>query len=114
MLRSKPTERDIRGARGHDQEAQQEIHLVPELCSPAGITDKMRKNFNLAKDLALFIRIGPNQRVSKLLAFNNRMQTCPNSIACYRDRGLNMDKNLVDVPARELDPEMIELGGKRL
>lgn len=71
----------------------------------------MRKDFNLMKDVSQYTRVGPAQRVAKLLAFNNRLQTSPASIQCYRDWGLNLDTNLVTVTARELPSETILLGG---
>lgn len=112
MLRSTPTEKDIRGASGRDEEAQP-INLIPELCSPTGYTDEMRKNFNLMRDVAEYTRVGPSQRIAKLLAFNQRMQLTERSVACYRDWGLNLDTNLVNVPARELESETIFLGENR-
>lgn len=110
LLRSTPTEKDIRGARGKNEDVQP-INLVPELCSPTGYTDEMRKNFNLMKDVAEFTRVGPAQRIQKLIAFNKRLQSSEKSIQCYRDWGLQLDRDLVTVQARELDAEIILLGG---
>ncbi|XP_055323202.1 piwi-like protein Siwi [Sitodiplosis mosellana] len=109
LLRSTPTERDIRGARGREEEARP-INLIPELCTPTGYTDEMRRNFNLMKDVAIHTRVGPGQRIQKLIAFNNRLQSTPTSIACLRDWDLDLDRDLVDVPARQLPAEEIQLG----
>lgn len=109
MLRSTPTERDVRGARGRDEEPQP-INLVPELCTPTGYTDEMRRNFNLMRDVAVHTRVGPAQRIQKLLAFNHRLHTTPGSLACFTQWELNLERNLVDVPARQLPAEEILLG----
>lgn len=109
LLRANPTERDIRGARGRDEEARP-INLIPELCTPTGYTDEMRRNFNLMRDVAVYTRVGPAQRIERLLAFNNRLQTTPESTACLREWNLNLDNKLVDVPARQLLAEKIQLG----
>lgn len=110
LLVSTPTERDIRGARGRDEVAQP-INLIPELCTPTGYTDEMRKNFSLMKDVAVHTRVGPSQRVRKLLDFNRRLQSTENSLACFRDWSLALDQDLVTIRARQLNPERIQLGG---
>lgn len=109
LLRSTPTERDVRGARGRNEEAQP-INLIPELCSPTGYTDEMRRNFNLMRDLAIHTRVGPAQRITKLLEFNQRLQQTPNSVACFNDWSLNLNTRLVEIPARQLPGEIIQLG----
>lgn len=109
MLRSTPTERDIRGARGRDEEAQP-INLIPELCTPTGYTDDMRRNFALMKDVAVHTRVGPSQRIQKLLAFNNRLQNNEKSIQCFREWSLDLGRDLVDVTARQLPTEQIRFG----
>lgn len=108
-MRSTPTEKDVRGARGRDEEAQP-INLIPELCTPTGYTDEMRRNFALMRDVAVHTRVGPAQRIQKLLAFNNRLQTTKGSISCFKEWNLNLEKNLVDIPARQLPVEEIQLG----
>lgn len=105
-----PTERDIRGARGRDEQPQQ-INLVPELCTPTGYTDDMRRNFNLMKDVSNHTRVGPASRIQKLLKFNQRIQTTPASIQCFRDYGLELNRDLVTISARQLPMRMIQLGG---
>lgn len=106
---STPTERDIRGARGRDEQPQQ-INLVPELCTPTGYTDEMRRNFNLMKDVATHTRVGPSSRVQKLLQFNQRIHTTPGSIQCFNDYGLALNRDLVSIEARQLPMRIIQLG----
>lgn len=101
----------MRGARGRDEVAQV-INLIPELCTPTGYTDEMRKNFSLMKDVAVHTRVGPSQRVRKLLEFNRRLQTTENSVACFRDWQLALDRDLVTIKARQLNAETIYLGLK--
>ena len=36
--------------------------LVPELCTMTGLTDSMKNDFKVMKDVALFTRITPSQR----------------------------------------------------
>lgn len=109
LLQSTPTDRDIRGAYGRDEEAQP-INLIPELCIPTGYTDEMKRNFNLMKDVAVYTRVGPAQRIARLIEFNKRLQTTQASTDCLREWNLDLERDLVDVPARQLPPEQIKLG----
>lgn len=112
LLVSTPTERDIRGARGRDEPPQQ-INLVPELCTPTGYTDEMRRNFNLMRDVATHTRVGPASRIQKLIQFNQRVQGTPASIQCFNDYGLELNRDLVTINARQLASRMIQLGGNQ-
>ena len=38
------------------------IALVPELCNLTGLTDQMKADFRVMKDVAQFTRVTPNQR----------------------------------------------------
>lgn len=110
LLVSIPTEKDIRGASDRNEVAQQ-INLIPELCSPTGYTDAMRRNFHLMQNVARYTRVGPADRIQKLLAFNRRLQTTERSVQCFRDWSLTLSDKLVEIPnARELPAEMIQLG----
>lgn len=112
LLVSTPTERDIRGARGRDEPVQQ-VNLVPELCTPTGYTDEMRRNFNLMKDVATHTRVGPASRINKLLQFNQRVQTSEKSIGCFTEYGLQLGRDLVTIQARQLPTRLIQLGGDK-
>ena len=66
LIVCRPTKSDLR--RGH-----KEIHLVPELCSLAGLPDKAIKDFTMMKDLAVHMRVGADGRVQNLMKFINRI-----------------------------------------
>lgn len=113
LLVSSPTERDIRGARGRDEEPQQ-VNLVPELCTPTGYTDEMRRNFNLMKDVATHTRVGPASRIQKLLQFNQRVHSTAASVETFSNYALQLNRNLVEIPnARQLPTRLIQLGQSR-
>lgn len=104
LLVSIPTEKNRRS------DPNQIINLVPELCYATGYTDQMRKDFRLMQATAAHTRVGPAGRIERLLAFNKRLHQTPGSIACFNDWLLNLNTNLVDVPARQLPAEIIMLG----
>lgn len=49
------------------------VYLVPELCRMTGLTDEMRGNFSVMRDLAEHTRVGPQGRMDRLNAFNRRL-----------------------------------------
>jgi aubergine len=51
-----------------------DVYLVPELCRLTGLTDEMRTNFKLMSALAQHTRVGPSQRITKLLQFSERLR----------------------------------------
>ena len=38
------------------------IYLIPELCTLTGLTDQMKADFKVMKDVAQFTRVTPTQR----------------------------------------------------
>jgi len=50
------------------------VFLVPELCRMTGLTDDMRANFTLMRDLGEHTRINPPVRLKRLENFNQRLQ----------------------------------------
>lgn len=69
MLVSMPKLRERQ--RGHDTL----IYLVPELCRMTGLSERMRTNFPLMRDLAECTRLVPSQRMERLQHFNRRLKT---------------------------------------
>lgn len=57
------------------------IYLVPELCCMTGLSEQMRKNFLLMRDLADCTRLVPSQRMDRLQHFNRCLKT--NSMVSY-------------------------------
>lgn len=50
------------------------VYLVPELCRLTGMTEEMRGNFSLMRDLSEHTRINPPVRLKRLENFNQRLQ----------------------------------------
>uniref|UniRef100_A0A8C0TW56 Piwi like RNA-mediated gene silencing 3 n=1 Tax=Canis lupus familiaris TaxID=9615 RepID=A0A8C0TW56_CANLF len=51
------------------------IMLVPELCYLTGLSDKMRKDYRVMRDLALHMRLDPEKRQHELRKLMNTIQT---------------------------------------
>lgn len=65
------------------------------------------------RDVATHTRVGPAQRIEKLLQFNRRVQSNNASIDAFRDYSLELGRNLVDINARQLPTRLIQLGQER-
>ncbi|XP_050436939.1 piwi-like protein Siwi [Adelges cooleyi] len=84
------------------------VYLVPELCVMTGLTDQMRNNFTLMKEMAVYTRVNPNERVKRLVNFAQRLLSSEKSVQELKDWNLSLSKNLVEVTGRTLLPEQIK------
>lgn len=101
MLVSRAKPREIRAGRP------ELIYLVPELVRVTGITDEMRRNFNLMRALADHTRLAPDRRIQRLELFNSRLQQCAESAEVFEFWKTELDRRLVEVNGRVLNPEVI-------
>ncbi|XP_059194229.1 piwi-like protein 1 [Centropristis striata] len=86
--------------------------LVPELCYLTGLTDKMRSDFNIMKDLSTHTRLSPEQREGRLNRFVSQIQKNADAQAELDKWGLNFDKELLRLTGRVLPAERIFQGSK--
>uniref|UniRef100_A0A8C4YRR2 Piwi-like protein 1 n=1 Tax=Gopherus evgoodei TaxID=1825980 RepID=A0A8C4YRR2_9SAUR len=86
--------------------------LIPELCYLTGLTDKMRSDFSVMKDLAVHTRLTPEQRqheVGRLIDYIHRDDNVQKEL---RDWGLSFDSNLLSFTGRVVQAEKIHQAGK--
>jgi aubergine-like protein len=107
LLVSKPKERDRRGGN------EDLILLVPELCRATGLTDSMRGDHRLMSAVAVHTRLAPKARIERLNAFNQRLQSTPESVENLREWNFTLDKNMVQVNGRQLPNEKIVFGAAK-
>ncbi|GLV39996.1 Argonaute 3 [Carabus blaptoides fortunei] len=86
------------------------ILLVPELCYMTGLTDEMRADFRIMKDIAQFTRVTPNQRMNGLRKFVNSVNTNSQASEILSAWGLSLHSATIDLQMRVLDPECIIFG----
>ncbi|KAM7416297.1 hypothetical protein PAMA_018390 [Pampus argenteus] len=84
--------------------------LIPELCYLTGLTDKMRADFNIMKDLITHTRLTPEQREDRLNRFVTNIQKNTDAQAELDKWGLNFDKQLLNLTGRVLPGERIFQG----
>jgi hypothetical protein len=56
------------------QDTERMVCLVPELCYLTGLTDAMRNDFQVMKDISMYTRITPNQRQAAIKKFITNIQ----------------------------------------
>lgn len=83
------------------------IALIPELCRATGLTEDMRSNFRLMKAVAEHTRIGPGQRIRRLLDFNQRLKRTPEAMEVLKEWNMTLAPDLIEFTGRELPPEKI-------
>jgi len=101
LLVSNPKKRDIR--RGMTTPAL----LLPEFCILTGLSDEMRSNFQVMKELAVHTRMAPEPRACQLQAFINEVDENPEASKQLEQWNLEFDKNLVSIDARNIASESI-------
>ncbi|XP_077504141.1 piwi-like protein 1 [Amblyomma americanum] len=104
LLVVRPKDKDLRAGRT------QNIYLVPGLCFLTGLTDEMRANVTVMRDLAQHTRVEPSKRWRNLFVFMERIN---NNEAIRNDMdswGVRFDDSLVSINARVLQPEKVMQG----
>ncbi|XP_065594749.1 piwi-like protein 1 isoform X1 [Cyrtonyx montezumae] len=87
------------------------VVLIPELCYLTGLTEKMRNDFNMMKDLAVHTRLPPEQRqheIGKLVDYMQKDECVQKEL---RDWGLSFDSSLLSFTGRVVQAEKILQGG---
>ncbi|KAG7332045.1 hypothetical protein KOW79_003879 [Hemibagrus wyckioides] len=86
--------------------------LIPEFCYLTGLTDKMRSDFNIMKDLSAHTRLTPEQRENRLSRFINNMSKNANAQASLSTWGLSFENKLLNLTGRVLPAERILQGAR--
>ncbi|XP_018396706.1 PREDICTED: piwi-like protein 1 [Cyphomyrmex costatus] len=86
------------------------IYLVPELSYAAGLTDNIRNNHNIMKDLSGVTKMSPNQRQEVISRFVDEINKNDITRELLAEWGLRISHDLVKFTARRLEPEVIRFG----
>ena len=99
LLVSRPKAKDMkRGMTGP-------LHLLPEHCAITGLSDEMRANFTIMKDLAVHTRISPTERVNQLQKFMGDLQNNAESAKELKDWNMEFAPKLLQMKGRNLGAE---------
>lgn len=78
------------------------VYLVPELCRAIGLSDAMKNDSKLMEALADRSRIPVESYAQKLVAISKRFNENPSAVAELAKWNLQLDQQLVTIPARIL------------
>ena len=102
LIVCKPSIKDRRGT-----EPQGPILLVPELCAMTGLTDSLKADFNLKKEMTQRTQLEPNKRIGELYKFLKTMNSNEKIKEDMSAWKVSYDDNLVRFGARTLPCEKI-------
>lgn len=83
---------------------------MPELCYLSGLTDKLRADFRVMKDLAVVTQVAPEARRNVIIRFIQDVQSNEVAREVLNGWGLRMAGNTVNLGGRVLEPELIMFG----
>lgn len=86
--------------------------LLPEIVFLTGLTDEMRNDFKVMRDIATFTRVTPNQRLISFRQFCENLDKIPAAKEILLNWGLTLDKRPLSMAARQLDQEKIDFKHK--
>uniref|UniRef100_A0A336M4G2 Lipid droplet-associated hydrolase n=1 Tax=Culicoides sonorensis TaxID=179676 RepID=A0A336M4G2_CULSO len=84
-----------------------QLCFIPEISYLTGLTEKMRSDFKVMKDVATCTRITPNQRVNSLRSFIKRVNENEITSAMLKGWGLTMAPDIMSLQGRQLEEEKI-------
>ena len=102
LIRCLPSIKDKRGSTPSGP-----LLLVPELCSMTGLTESLKADFNLKKEMTQRTQLIPNKRIAELHKFLGKMNTNPEIKKEMASWGMSFEPNLVEFTGRELPAEKI-------
>ncbi|XP_063984569.1 piwi-like protein 1 [Diachasmimorpha longicaudata] len=87
-----------------------EVLLIPELCYLTGLTDKLRNDFKIMRDLATITQVVPEQRRNVIRKFIQDVKNTPIANELLQYWGLQIEDDLTKLKGRVLSPEIIHFG----
>lgn len=105
LLISRPKKRD----NPRKPENDGPVHLIPELCCRTGISDEMREDFGIMRDIAAHTRVKPDQRGHTMRDFIEEMHKNKECSTTLNGWGLQFANDIVKFQARVMEPEKIYL-----
>ncbi|XP_040567827.1 piwi-like protein Ago3 isoform X1 [Lepeophtheirus salmonis] len=86
------------------------ICLIPELCYMTGLSDPMRSNFSLMKDLSTVTKMSPFQRKNRIQKFLEEVRSNSDAQNILQKWGLNVATKAFPLEGRILQPYIIRFG----
>lgn len=102
--------RSERRISGKEEPIEIKTALIPELCFLTGLTDKLRNDFVVMRDIATHTRVSPNQRLHALKLYCQNVENTPRAKEMLSNWGLRLEKDPISLDGRTLGEETIIFG----
>ena len=79
-----------------------------------GLTDAMRADFKVMKDVATITRVTPQARFNAIATFIKRVKENPEAYKLLTDWGMNIADKPMPLQGRVLEPETLYFGKGRI
>lgn len=83
---------------------------MPELSYAAGLTDNIRSNYKIMRELSTVTKTSPSFRRQEIQKFIKEIQSKSITRDILAEWGLQLNEDVVQLRARRLDPEEIVFG----
>ncbi|XP_046585759.1 piwi-like protein Ago3 isoform X1 [Neodiprion lecontei] len=95
------------------EQIEESLDLIPELCYLSGLTESMRQDFKVMKDLSEVTRISPEHRVDVAHRFIQEVKKNEIARKLLASWGLNLADHVVALPGRVVPTETIFFGNNK-
>nr|XP_029711242.1 protein argonaute-3-like [Aedes albopictus]XP_029711247.1 protein argonaute-3-like [Aedes albopictus]XP_029711472.1 protein argonaute-3 [Aedes albopictus] len=103
--------RKERRVAGQDKPLEMIMCLIPEICYLTGLTDEMRSDFKVMRDIAAFTRVSPNQRLNSMRQFCQNVNENKEAREILEVWGLTLDMNALVMKGRCFKEEQVNFSG---
>ncbi|XP_078682114.1 piwi-like protein 1 [Branchiostoma floridae x Branchiostoma belcheri] len=86
------------------------LKLIPELCSLTGLSEELRQNFTIMKELAIHTRPGPGDMSKTLQGFIGQLNSNPDVQKELQGWQIEFDEELLQLDGRTLPTEKLFAG----
>ncbi|XP_067935412.1 piwi-like protein Ago3 isoform X2 [Watersipora subatra] len=108
MIITRPKQKDRRTG----EMKEELISLIPELTYMTGLTDEMKQNFRVMKDIAVHTRVTPQNRAVALRKFLENIRNSQEASTQLSMWGLEIEGDTIQMEGRQFEPEQIFLGNR--
>ncbi|XP_032678722.1 piwi-like protein Ago3 isoform X2 [Odontomachus brunneus] len=108
LLVNRATERTPTG-----EKQEKILLLIPELSYISGLTDSIRSNYKIMKDLDMLTKVSPSRRCDEIKLFVETIQQNEVTRQMLAGWGLRLNKDVVQFSARSVEPEKIYFGNNK-
>lgn len=99
---------------GQDKPQELMMCLIPEISYLTGLTDEMRNDFKVMRDIAAFTRVSPNQRLNSMRQFCYNVNQNKEAREILEVWGLKLDMEPLVMKGRAFEEEKVIFGNAQV